>query len=431
MDGNPTSSPSELKVRKLQCPNCGAAVTARGFGKTESLACESCRAVLDLTSPELTILQALVSRITIEPAIPLGTRGRIKGEAFEVIGYLQRKIVVDGVSYFWSEYVLFNPYKGFRWLSEYNGHWNYILTTHRVLRAADQVEYLGQTFKHFQSAMAEVSYVAGEFPWKVTVGEKGMVSDYVAPPLLLSSEQSGNEITWSIGEYMEPEAIAAAFRLKPETLPERVGVFANQPSPHGRAMPGLGKLAALFVLGALLIHFGFLTTAQNQLVYQNGFVFNGAAQEKSVVTGVFELTGRSSNVVVRSHAFVQNNWIYFGMALINSDTGTAYDFGREISFYSGVDSDGSWTEGGHDDEATIPSVPAGRYYLRIEPESSLASVQYSIEVYRDVPRWSYLLFAVAGLLLVPIVQIIRYTSFEGKRWSESDHSWSSGDDDDD
>ena len=33
------------------------------------------------------------------------------------------------------------------------------------------------------------------------------------------------------------------------------------------------------------------------------------------------------------------------LALINDDTGVAYDFGKEVSYYFGRDSDGSWTEG--------------------------------------------------------------------------------------
>ena len=38
---------------------------------------------------------------------------------------------MDGIEYRWSEYLLYNPYKGYRYLTEYNGHWNDI----RTLRA--------------------------------------------------------------------------------------------------------------------------------------------------------------------------------------------------------------------------------------------------------------------------------------------------------
>ena len=42
----------------------------------------------------------------------------------------------------------------------------------------------------------------GEFPWQVRVGESAEVTDYVSPPRVISSEQTGNEVTWSMGEYM-------------------------------------------------------------------------------------------------------------------------------------------------------------------------------------------------------------------------------------
>ena len=52
-----------------------------------------------------------------------------------------------------------------------------------------------------------------------------------------------------------------------------------------------------------------------------------------------------ANVEITINTDLHNNWVYFNFALINQDTGQAYDFGREVSYYFGSDSDGSWTEG--------------------------------------------------------------------------------------
>jgi hypothetical protein len=71
----------------------------------------------------------------------------------------------------------------------------------------------------------------------------------------------------------------------------------------------------------------------------------------------------------------------------------------------------------------LPQVPAGRYYLRVEPETDAterAPVHYTIRVLRDVPTlWPY--FVALALLAVPPIWVTaRSMGFEGRRWSESD-----------
>ncbi|MEP6593670.1 MAG: hypothetical protein ABJC51_08250, partial [Acidobacteriota bacterium] len=115
-------------VRAVNCPNCGAATAVRTFGHAVNVVCQSCRSILDATDPGVTILQKYNDAVTVEPLIALGTRGTVPGwqPAFEVVGFQVREITVDQVAYRWREYLLFNPYHGFRYLTEYNGHWNVV-----------------------------------------------------------------------------------------------------------------------------------------------------------------------------------------------------------------------------------------------------------------------------------------------------------------
>ncbi|HSD10150.1 MAG TPA: DUF4178 domain-containing protein [Candidatus Binatia bacterium] len=399
----------------------------RGLLQTESIACGACGSVLDLTDENLQIISTVQSKIRIQPLIPLGVRGKLLGDTLEVIGFLRRKVTVEGVDYAWSEYLLFNPYKGFRWLSEYNGHWTFIRTiTERPRASGSRVDYLNRQFQHFQTAEASVSYVLGEFFWRVQVGEKARVDDYVSPPYILSRESTANEIVWSLGQYVEPRVVAGAF-LRQASLPAPVGVYSCQPGPFGATAPKLYRLFGRFLIAALFVQLLVLFLSRNQLVYQGHFVYEGDAtrrprsDEASFVTDVFDVPGRTTNVVVRTDAAVSNSWIYLSFALISEETGNAYDFGREVSYYFGRDSDGAWSEGTRSDEATLPSVPAGRYYLRIEPEGPGGSVSYSVKVYRDVPRWSFFWFGLLALVLPPGFLVWRRWRFEVQRWSESDH----------
>ena len=43
-----------------------------------------------------------------------------------VIGAMARSVTIEGTQYFWSEYLLYNPQIGFRWLVNSDNHWNYV-----------------------------------------------------------------------------------------------------------------------------------------------------------------------------------------------------------------------------------------------------------------------------------------------------------------
>src|SRR5260370_8817218 len=90
--------------------------------------------------------------------------------------------------------------------------------------------YLGETYKHFQSAEAGTDFVLGEFPWQVRVGEKAAVTDYVHPPRVLSSEKLDKELIWSIGEYIYGPEIWDSLKF-PRPPPGPMGRSPKPPSP--------------------------------------------------------------------------------------------------------------------------------------------------------------------------------------------------------
>lgn len=433
---NPAGKP---QVKSLNCPSCGAALTLRCL-QAVTVVCDHCHSILDARDPRLTILQKFKAAIDEDmPLIPLGTRGSIRGTAYEVIGFERRTIYVEDIPYSWHEYVLFNPYKGFRYLTEYNGHWNDI----SILRALPTVNsyanppaltYLGEAYKHFQTAEATTKFVLGEFPWQVRVGESSNVSDYVSPPRVISSESSGKEITWSMGEYVSGRDIWKAFAL-PGDPPEKIGVYENQPSALSADTKTIWLAFGGFALVLLVMMMLFWTFDRDEPVFRGNYIFtSGQKGEASFVTDIFELSGRPSDVELDTTADVDNSWIYLNFALINHDTGHAYDFGSEVSYYHGRDQDGYWSEGKRTDTAIIPTVPAGHYYLRVEPESDVRGriISYSLTAKRDVPLASFFGLALLALLVPAGLITWRSMNFEHQRWAESgDGSTASSDDDND
>jgi hypothetical protein len=419
--------PGAPQVKSLNCPSCGASLTVRSFGQAVTVVCASCHSVLDAQDPRLTILQKFkVAEGEDQPLIPLGTRGSIRGTVYEAIGFQRRTIVVEGIHYSWHEYVLFNPYKGFRYLTEYDGHWNDV----SLLRSlpdlspgASSLRYLGETYKQFQSSNAATTFVLGEFPWQVRVGESVDVTDYVSPPRVISSERTGKEVSWSMGEYVAGRDIWKAFKLQGEP-PVPIGVYENQPSPLSASTKTVWGLVLFFLVIMVALMVGINMLARNEEAFEQTFEFNTNAHgEPSFVTDPFELKGRTSDVELTTSAQVNNDWIYLNYALINQDTGHAYDFGREISYYHGYDSDGYWSEGGTKNSVTLSSIPSGTYYLRIEPESdpNRGTIAYTVTLKRDVPQASFFWLGALALLLPAVIITWRSLNFEHLRWAESDY----------
>jgi len=427
-----------VKAKALNCPSCGAAVELRGFGHALTVVCPNCLTALDTSSPEIKILGQIQEAQRRTLWIPLGTRGKIGGAEWEVIGFQTRMVVEDADC--WDEYLLFNPYKGFRYLTEYKGHWNFVtplepMPARLALARRPAVSMDGVVFKHFSGAEAMTSFVLGEFPWRLQAGEKVVCDDFVHPPSVLSSETTQDEITWSRGEYTPAADIWKAFALPGKPVPGR-GVYENQPSPYAGKTGGRWVLFFLMLAVLLCLATFFTAFSQNNVVFHDSYHFttlNNADKDASFVTSIFKLDGRTAGLELTVHADVQNNWAYFNFALINDDTGSAYDFGREVSYYYGSDSDGAWNEGSQTSTVYIPAVPPGHYYFRVEPEMDTAtgpyrkaSARYNAMVYEitlrhDVPNYSWFWIAALLLLIPPVFSTIRARSFEVKRWMQSDY----------
>ena len=74
----------QAKTAGFNCRNCGAAIELRAVELTKSVACTSCAAIQDPNDPNILILQEAQARERYVPKIPLGTRGTLRGHAFEV-----------------------------------------------------------------------------------------------------------------------------------------------------------------------------------------------------------------------------------------------------------------------------------------------------------------------------------------------------------
>ncbi|MEW5929421.1 MAG: DUF4178 domain-containing protein [Gemmatimonadota bacterium] len=412
-------------TRALNCPNCGAGVEIRDPEHALNVVCGSCSSVLDAKSPSLKVLQTFQAKQKVKPLIPLGAKGTWKGEEYTVLGFQQRTIRVEGTDYSWREYLLFGPKQGYRYFTEYDGHWNDVIPLKAVPEERAEggrpvAKLHGETFKHFQSADARTSYVLGEFPWEVRFGDRVRTADFIDPPRMLSAETTEEETTWSLGEYTPGDRVWKAFKL-PGKPPAARGVYANQPSPHKGKARAYWKAFGLLLLLWFVFLIGRFAVGADELLTQSYRYAPGVEDLSVAATPSFELTGRPSALGVEVTTDVSNNWVFFNYALINQQTGQAIEFGREVSYYYGRDGGEDWTEGDKMDEARVPSVPPGRYVLRIEPDGP-AAVSYTVTLRRDVPGVGFFFLALLVLAVPPVFALLGAGAFESSRWAESDYA---------
>ena len=421
----------KISADRLTCPGCKGSVQIYGLGKSCTIGCPYCGTIFDIGDSDYVLLKAL-DKNQIEPRIPLGTKGKFGEDIFQVIGLVVR---TDGTGvYQWEEFLMFNPYKGFRWLVLNQGHWSFVTPVKpgpkesgRTVRTpvGDRLalKYEGKTFKQFLTGQAKVRYVIGEFYWQIRQNDLTDVADYIAPPFMLSKEAANREVFWSLGEYMTGNEIKAIF---PNCyFPSAYGVAPHQPVLKGADLKYILPFMIITLVYMLVLQIYAEQRAEHRSVYSTSVVAGtaeGGVALPNIVTPTFR-HDRLSNILVNANASVSNNWVEVDLSLVNVVGGEAEDVTFGIEYYHGVDSDGSWTEGSTTGSVYFPAVPAGDYYLTITPQAGLGStapVTVDIEVINNASYWGNFGLALVLVAVFPVCLLLYALVKENQRWQDSD-----------
>lgn len=252
LDGGGAVAPAEAKVEALACPSCGGNLPIVASGSAERVVCRYCGMTSDLRKGALVALRP-APRPPVQPLIPLGAEGQLRGMRVLCIGFVVRGCTVDGERYRWREYLLYaGPRIGFLWLMEEDGSWQLVtpIPPGEVSVSGTHALYRGCSYSLQQSVMAEVEHVVGEFYWKVEIGERVRASEYRGPGGKVSVEQSPNEVVESFCERIAYGEIARAFGLSAAMAP---GPAAGAGSAGGCLGGGLSAVVILFVVLVVLI----------------------------------------------------------------------------------------------------------------------------------------------------------------------------------
>lgn len=456
-DVAPPPAPPKSTVKPVNCPNCGGTVDIRVAGTTVSVICGHCGSTLDATSPDLQVI-AKADQALKTPQIPLGTRAVLKGKTWEVVGYQER--TDEEVA--WAEYLLFNPYEGYAFLVDDGRRFNLgrLLDKLPTSGWGLGLQADGQSFSRFGDPYpVRTTFVVGEFYWRVQVGETVQETDYVTPGTMLACEDYQGERTWTRLDMLDWGEAETAFGA-----PGRRREYSH-PAPHERS-PFKSQLFEAWVIGiiaafTLLIISGMAAGTEQLSSITTEAVLDGP-EKTVVIKDVVLPPGRSRVSIDAEASTLDNSWVDLDYSLTDQKTQDSVDTYGTAEFYSGVDSDGSWTEGERRPSTDLSSIPGGKYDLVVTlaahkwngagsssstpvTDTSLMgghgfadggwgggnSGGVTVPVTVTVDRGG--LFGgniVLGLLLIlawPIIVLFRHLSFEKRRKAVL----SSGDDDDD
>ena len=449
-------------VTTMKCPACGGPHSMSSAGpQSQTMVCEYCGSAIDISNSEqYKILWQATEKEKNQPKprIQLNSKGKFKGVEWEVIGCQYKFSRADGMTYPWEEYLCYERCHGYRYLVYSKGHWSWSQTLHElptnlnILQSNKKVK--GQTFKHYEGYEGRVRAVFGEFPYKVDIKAKSDIQDYVCPSqgLGLSREcdliAKNREVYWSIAEYVTDDEVRRSFQVTSDKeTPYEIGSF--EPNRYW------GTMLHTIMLGLLTVGLAFMFCVfmqmQNKTVYHESFAIE-TNREPSRLTKEFNIEGHTQAVEVNFNTDLQNRWLYLDLALVNTQTNEATLFNKSLSYYSGSDGGEYWSEGSKNGYVIVPRIKPGTYVLRLDPQAGtgnnpdtlepskdkksnakherLATVNLAVNVSPPYWTWCFLL-TFLGILPFPCLYGLLWFSKESERWNNSDHPWSSDDDDDD
>ncbi len=452
-----THEPRHAEAVHAACPNCHHGLTLHIPHQTVRVGCTNCGSLLDADEGRLQVARAMTS--AAKPHLTIGAKGTLNGVQYTVVGYLQRCLKSDS-STTWDEYLLYDSQVGYRWLTLSDDHWHFVqaVPPGGVDLQGKSVRYEGKTYWWHEQSTALASRVLGEFYWKVDPGEQVWVTDYLCAPEMLSREithggPDSGEVSWSRAIYVPVQTIEQAFGLK-HSLPRPVFATPTQPFSFGR----LYAWWAVMVVLTLVLSIFFQFHHRSQKVFSKTYLLPGVAHGNtgggdfgtpdtgsadrtsmapernlgnvsggtstnggSVSGGTSAGGGNSSNeeypiffsdpfqvrdhenTEIRVRALGTNFWLGVDGDLVDEKSGVVQEFSLPVEYYEGVSEGERWTEGSREASVYLSALPAGQYTLRVagQHEPPMAPLSFEVSVYEDIARPGHLLFALAGVSLIP------------------------------
>ncbi len=254
----------KVKAASIKCANCGGDVPKLSGERATRVGCPYCGAVNDIALQQVVAQQ---ERLMQQPLIPIGARGVFDGVEYITIASIRRGAMFgddDDLEHFsWEEFLLWSEGIGYRWLVKDETSWMWVMPVNvaelDLSQAHAAVSWGGRSFAKRNAQDATVEYVLGEVYWKVELGDKVDVADYVNGTDVLSRESSDGEVIWSYSTQVPWPVLAQAFNLPLDSPAGKFDASSSSSSSDSSSGGGVwGTIALVVVLIACGACVGFL-----------------------------------------------------------------------------------------------------------------------------------------------------------------------------
>ncbi|EIZ81163.1 hypothetical protein WSK_0108 [Novosphingobium sp. Rr 2-17] len=352
-------------VRAIICPQCGGALEVRAAGYSVNLACQHCGSLLDVSRPEVALIEAH-KRAARQFRLKLGRRGTLFEVEWEVVGALARK----DEAYAWDEYLLFNPYAGYRWLVLSGAEWQFGTMMLDLPEGDDDtVTWRGERYiRDGAEGTTRTTAVLGEFYWRVRKGDRVAACLFERGKVILSREDGGGEVNWTQLIPVGAATVNAAFGLRDHKPRRRAS--AQPFAPFAVTARPTSDLSAMFAfaLGALVLLLLAMAFISGPVDRASGSIDAPYGKTREgVKIGTISVQRPYQFVTVKAQtANISNTWVDLDYALVDRATGQSIDGYGMVEHYSGHDSDGYWSEGTLTDTTLFGQVRRGTYDVYVD-----------------------------------------------------------------
>ncbi len=339
--------PAGRTSEAIRCASCGKPYEGGLVESTEMIVCQACGTALRLDKAELVIVGRNKGTAPMF-AFRVGTPITLEKTPYEVMGRLYYVEYSEGRQYPSFEYVLYNPDKGYLWLSEENGHFTISRPFHLrvsvpVRKARAPVSVGQETFKFYEEGTLTLRWVDGALPWTAEVGETTHYMHLIKPPDYVDRETTRKEIELFRGRYLGREELAAAVPKEVYLPLKPSGVYSCQPYVTSEWLKGLAFIGAVFFFLNIFMLISCYRGDRQTALVQEKVTAEQYSQEH--LSKPFQVADSGTILRLAGSAPVTNSWLAVDFGLVDAGDQVVKEFWNEASYYHGRDSEGSWSEG--------------------------------------------------------------------------------------